>query len=71
MIYKIEEDTPEPTATEHLQMICLRAYDAERLARELLTLGLDDQKSSVLVGLANRHLLNCLEVLKGIKFGRA
>lgn len=70
MKYKMDP-TAVPSAKEHLDMMAIRAREVERLVYDLQAFGEPYQKESGLIELANRHLLNALEVLKGIKFGRA
>ena len=57
--------------TERLHLMTIHAAELSRLVQELSALGEFRQAEAVLLDIANKHLVNGMEVLKGIKFGRA
>jgi len=59
------------TPTERLDLMTIRAAELVVLVDHLKAFGEPYQKESMLIEMADRHLLNCMEVLKGIRFGRA
>jgi len=61
----------ELTPTERLDLMTIRAAELVVLIDHLKAFGEPYQKESMLIEMADRHLLNCMEVLKGIRFGRA
>jgi hypothetical protein len=56
---------------ERLNLMTVHANELARLVKELSTLDEIKPVEANLLDIANRHLVNGMEVLKGIKFGRA
>ena len=56
---------------ERLSLMTIHTIELARLVRELTALDVIKPTEASLLDIANRHLVDGMEVLKGIKFGRA
>lgn len=56
---------------ERLSLMVIHLNELQRLVRELALLDTLKPVEASLLDIANRHLVDGMEVLKGIKFGRA
>lgn len=56
---------------ERLALMTIHTAELARLVKELVQLDEIKPAEASLLDIANRHLVDGMEVLKGIKFGRA
>ena len=56
---------------ERLQLMRIHAHELSRMVEDIDRLGELKPVEASLLDIANRHLVEGMEVLKGIKFGRA
>ena len=68
---KLKLDFEDVTPQDRLNLMLIRASEVGRIVGDIQAYGEPFQQESLLIEMADRHLLNALEVLKGIKFGRA
>ena len=69
---KVTHDHSQSLSTKDLlDVMAIRAREVERLVYDLTATHEVWHNDQVVVEQAGQHLLHCLEVLKGFKFGRA
>ena len=69
---KVTHDYSQSLSTKDLlDVMAIRAREVERLVYDLTATCEVWHNDQVVVEQASQHLLHCLEVLKGLKFGRA